>query len=108
MLIENCKGFIVVMYRSPRQNNDQFEQFLSSFEDLINEITPSNPLFYLILGNFNAQSPTWLDDDKISIEATQLNALSSLHGLHQLIKEPTHLMESLMYRSHIYKSTKFE
>ena len=94
VFIENCKGFIAVIYRSPSQNNDQFEQILSSFEDLINEITPSNPFFYLILGDFNARSPTWWDDDKISIEGTRLDGLSSFHGLHQLIKEPTHLMEN--------------
>ena len=50
-------------------------------------------MFYLILGDFNAQSPTW-DDDKISIEGTQLDVVSSSHGLHQLIKAPTHLMEN--------------
>ena len=33
---ENSKGFIAVMYRSPSQNNDQFEKVLSSFEELIN------------------------------------------------------------------------
>ena len=50
VFIENCKGFVGVIYRSPSQNNDQFEKFLSSFDDLTNEITLSNPLFYLILG----------------------------------------------------------
>ena len=51
--MENCKDFIAVRCRSPSQNNDQFENFLSSIEDLINKITLSNPLFYLILGDFN-------------------------------------------------------
>ena len=44
-----------VYHRSPNQKNNQFEKFLSLFKDLINEITPSNPFFYLILGDFNAQ-----------------------------------------------------
>ena len=70
------------------------KKFLSSFEDLINEITLSNSFFYLILGNFNAQSPIWWDDDKISIEGARLDTLSLFHGLRQLIKEPTHLMEN--------------
>ena len=67
---------------------------MSSFEDLIYEITPSNPLFYITLEDFNARSPTWWDDDKISIEGTRFDALSSFHGLHQLIKEATHLIEN--------------
>ena len=53
IFVENCKGFITVMYRSPSQNNDELEIFLPSFEDLINEITISNPLFYLILNMKN-------------------------------------------------------
>ena len=75
----------------PSQNNDQF---LYLYEDLINETTLWNPLFYLILGDFNVQSPTCWDDDKTSIEGIRLDAVSSLYGLHQLIKEWTHLMES--------------
>ena len=93
VFIKNCKGFIAVMYRSPSKNNYQFKK-LSSFDDLLNEITLSNLLFYLILGDFSAKSPTWWDDGTISIEGTQLDALSSFHGLHQIIKEPTHLMEN--------------
>ena len=67
---------------------------LSLFEDLINHITLSDTLFYLILGDFNARSANSWDDDKISIEGTQLDALSSFHCLHQLIKNGTHLMEN--------------
>ena len=51
--MENCKDFIAVRCRSPSQDNDQFGKFLSSTENLINKITLSNPLFYLILGDFN-------------------------------------------------------
>ena len=76
VFLGNCKGFIAVIYRSSSQNNDQVEIFLSSFEDLINEITP------------------WWDDDKISMEGTQLDALSSFYGLHQLMKKPIYLMEN--------------
>ena len=59
-----------VYHRSPNQKNNQFEKFLSLFKDLINEITPSNPFFYLIMGDFNAQP-----DEKILIEGASLDAL---------------------------------
>ena len=85
------------MYRSPNQNNYGFEKFLSSFENLINEITLSNPLFYVVLGDFNAQSHIWWTDDKTSIEVTWLDALSSFLGLHQLTKEPEHLMKHITW-----------
>ena len=45
--------------------------------------------------DFHAESPAWWNDNKTSIEATRLDALSSFHGLNQLIKEPTHLFENL-------------
>ena len=44
-----------------------------SLEDLINETTCSSSLFYVILGDFNARSPTWSTDDKTSIEDSQLD-----------------------------------
>ena len=87
VFIENCKGFIAVRYRSLSQNNDQFEKFLSLFEDLMNENTHSNPFFYLILGDFNVRFPTWWDDYKISIEGIRLDAFFSHHFLHQVIKK---------------------
>ena len=94
IFIDNCKGFIAVMWRSLSQKNDQFERLLSSFEDLMNENTHSNPLFYLILGDFNVRFPSWWDEYKISIEGIRLDAFSSYDGLHQVIKKPTHLIET--------------
>ena len=46
--------------------------------------------------NFNAWFPTWWDDDETSLEGSRLDSLSSFHGLHQLLKEPAHLIESLI------------
>ena len=81
------------MCRSPGQNSVELQNFLSSLEDLINEITCLNSLFYVILEDFNSLSPAWWTDDKTSIEGAQLGALSSIYRLDQLITEPTHLME---------------
>ena len=67
-------------------------------------------MFYLILGDFNAQSHTWWDDDKISLEGKWLDPFSSLFiSWFISTNKRTNVFTvkfSLMYRSYIYKSTK--
>ena len=35
--VQNCKGYIGAVYRSPSQNNIEFENFLSDFEELLSK-----------------------------------------------------------------------
>ena len=91
-LIQNCKGYIGVIYRSPRQSTAKFQEFLSSFEDILNTTASSSSLFTIILGDINARSSSWWKNDKTTVEGAHLEALTSLHGFHQLISEPTHLL----------------
>ena len=79
--IQNRKGYIGVIYRSPRQNIIEFENFLSNFKKLLNYSTSSNGLFTIILGDFNARSSVWWTEDK-----------ATMHGFHQLTSQPTHLL----------------
>ena len=90
--VQNCKGYIGVVYRSPSQNNTEFENFLSDFEELLSKTVSSNSLFTLILGDFNARSSSWWEEDRTTTEGSQLEALTSLHNFHQLISEPTHIL----------------
>ena len=48
----------------------------------------------LLLGDFNAKSKTWFIYDQSSREGTQLESLTSLYGMKQLIAEPTHVLEN--------------
>ena len=83
--IQNSKGYIGVIYKSPSQNVIEFENFLSNFEKLLNYTTSSNGLFTIILGDFNARSSVWWTKDKTTTEGTQLESLTNVHGFHQLI-----------------------
>ena len=89
--VENCKGYIGVIYRSPSQNTAEFEEFLSNFEDILNTTASSSSLFTIILGDFNTGSSFCWKNDKTIVEG-RLDALTSLHGFHQLIWEPTRLL----------------
>ena len=56
-MIDNNKKIIVsVIYPSPSQNNREFNSFLSSFEQLLSEISKRKPTVSIITGDFNARS----------------------------------------------------
>ena len=46
------------------------------------------------VGDFNAKSQTWFKNEKTSYERSKLDVLTCSHRLHQLINEPTHLLDS--------------
>ena len=52
----------------------------------------SNLAFRLILGDFNCRSNSWWKGDISTKEGIDLESVSSSHGLHQLITDPTHIL----------------
>ena len=54
--IQNSKGYVGVVYRSPSQDSFEFENFLSNFEKVLSDTTLCNSLFTIILGDFSARS----------------------------------------------------
>ena len=44
------------MYRSPSENNDDFIDFLNTFDNPLKVVGKSSPLFAVILSDFNARS----------------------------------------------------
>ena len=70
----------------------EFETFLSNFEKMSAYTTSCNSLFTITLDDFNDRSSVWWTRDKITIEATQLESLTTVHGFHQLVSQPTHLL----------------
>ena len=48
----------------------------------------------MIIGDFNAKSSNWSSNDATTAEVDQLDYLTSLYGMKQVITEPTHVLES--------------
>ena len=92
--LKNKKGYLVSFYRSANQNLDEFKLFLTNLENLLADIISFNPHFMLVLGDFNAKSKTWFINYQSSSEGTQLEFLTSLYEMKQLIAEPTHVLEN--------------
>ena len=94
-MIDNNKKIIVsVIYRSPSQSNREFNSFLSSFEQLLSEISKRIPTVSIITGDFNARSSKWLSNDTNTLEGTNLYSLTSPNNFSQLINEPTHIQRN--------------
>ena len=53
---KNKKGYIAVLYKPPRQNQLEFDTFISNFEKMFGDIHSFNPDFSIILDDFTARS----------------------------------------------------
>ena len=94
MTYNKKKVILSVIYRSPSQNTDEFELFLSNLENLLNDINERQPSLSVVTGDFNARSVSWWADDINTNEGTNLLSLMSSNGFSQLINEPTHIQSN--------------
>ena len=83
--IDNIRGCIALIYRSPSQSRSQFQQFLSGFKHLLINIESVKPNFTVLLGDYNARSRSWWACDTNTLEGIQLDALNLSLGLEQLV-----------------------
>ena len=86
------KYFFAVIYRSPSQDPEEFDNFTIHFELMLSKMHAENPFCVIITGDFNCRSTQWWENDTENNEGKIFEPLSSDNGLHQLIAEPTHLM----------------
>ena len=68
---------MVPHYRSPSQTQGEFDIFLITFEQLIGNIITKNPLFILIIGDFNIRSTNWWKNDLSTSEGIQFDLLTA-------------------------------
>ena len=89
---EDKKCMIVSLYCSPSQTSEDFDSFLTNFENLIDTIFCNDPFLVLILGDFNAKLSSWSSNDIDTLEGISINDLTTSYGLTQLISDPTHIL----------------
>ena len=63
MAYNKKKVIVFVIYRSPSQNNSEFDLFLSSFEKILNTISKRKPFLSVATCDFNARSSSWCPKD---------------------------------------------
>ena len=91
--INNKKGYVVTLYRSPSQTSYEFVTFISNLEKLLINITSFDPHFVILFGHFNAKSKSWSVNDTKTEEGTILEILTSLYEMKQLISAPRHILQ---------------
>ena len=75
----------ISVYRSPSQTLDNFETLSKNLELNLENIVHRNPFLVVVIVYFNAKSSKWHCQDKSTFEQ---------FGLYQVIKEPTHILNS--------------
>ena len=60
---QNEKCFLTCIYRSPSQNQDEFKNFCTNFDVLLNNIIDEIPLCSIVTGDFNARCSRWWKND---------------------------------------------
>ena len=61
---------------------------------VLDALAQKNPYLITAIGDFNAKSKTWYSQDQTSFEGNTIENITSQFGLHQLINEPTHLLQN--------------
>ena len=79
------------LFRSPSQTRDTFETFADNLELTLDTLTNNNPFLIVAIGDFNAKTTNWHQNDTTSYKDLKIDAITSQFGLQQLINEPTHL-----------------
>ena len=90
--INNKKGYVISLYRSPSQATDEFDLFMLNLESLLADISNRHPHFVRITRDSNVKSRNWSTYDSTTSEGAHLDYLMTLYGLNQLITEPTHIL----------------
>ena len=94
LIISNKLCSFVTLYRSSSQSQDDFATFSDYFEMPLDLVSKKNPFLLVVLGDFNAKLCQWHDKDSSISEEISVENITSQFGLHQMINEPTHILEN--------------
>ena len=91
---QNEKCFLTCIHRPPSQNQDEFENFCTNFDILLNNINDKLLLFSIVTNDFNARCSRWWKNDITSFQGQELDSLTLSAGYNQLIDEPTPIINN--------------
>ena len=84
-------SFFTCLYRSPVQNQDQFEVFCGDIDLCLSNFNDLNQNCSVLIGDFSARSSKWWALDKDAPEGHEIESLTSTAGYSQLINQLTHI-----------------
>ena len=75
----------VALYRSPSQDQDEFDSFSKNLEITLDKLALNNPFMLVVIGDLNAKSKNWHPSDRTTYEGNIIETITSHFGLYQLI-----------------------
>ena len=93
---QNEKCFLTYIYRSRSQNQDEFKNFCTNFDILLNNINDELPLCLIVTGDFNACCSRWWENDTTNLQDQELDSLTLSAGYNPIIDKPTHVINPSM------------
>ena len=75
------------------QTPDKFDSFINNFEKLMIDIHSRKADFVLMIGDFNAKSCNLSINDTTTPEGAQLDSITPLYGMKELISELSHILQ---------------
>ena len=91
MIGKNICNFLT-LYRSPSQNQNDFQAFIDNLEMNLEALEQRNPFLTVAIGDFNAKPKNWCSKDSTNYEGITIENVTSKFGLSQIIKEATHIL----------------
>ena len=86
--IRNKKGCIILLYRSPSQTHDEFDNFFLTLEQVLCDIIARNSLFDLVTRGCNARTANWWRNNMTTTEVTKIDSLTTSNGFIHIICSP--------------------
>ena len=94
LIISNKFCSFIALYRSPSQSQNDFATFSDNFKMTLDLVSKKNPFLLVVLGDFIAKLSKCHDKDSNTYEGILVESITSQFGLHQIINEPTQILES--------------
>ena len=90
--VTNERCFLTCLYRSPNQNEEQFESFCKNLIHALSGINKQHPTCSILVGDFNTKLPKWCPNDKDSKAGLNMDTFTTTWSYTQMIDQPTHVM----------------
>ena len=82
LMVGDKPSNFIALYRSPSQSQDQFESFKENLGLNLESAVQNNPFLVVLLGDFNAKSNNWWNNDTTTIKGKAIGNISQQSGLH--------------------------
>ena len=88
LTVKNERCFLTCLYRSPNQNQEQFESFCENLIDGLSGINNQQPTCSILVGGFNAKLWKRCPSDKDSKAGLGIDIFTTTLGYTQMIGQP--------------------